>query len=106
MIVINKLFQLLGIRNTRRVLYSNQGREGYVTYQDHISSFTMYFEFGGGNCVAIISVPTEKDWGKLTGRRIEERTEILNFIAKQTLNDQVRNGYFNITDNSIELFQR
>ena len=48
--------------------YSNQGREGYVIYKDDISTLKFYFEFGGGDCVAMISIPTEEKWEGQTKR--------------------------------------
>ncbi len=89
----------------RKLQYANQGRGGYVIYTDSQSEIKLDFEFGGGNCVAIIFIPSAEKWSTETGRPVSERDETLLFIASQALNDQVSNGYYKITDQFIELFK-
>jgi hypothetical protein len=40
----------------RKLEYINQGRGGYVVYKDGKNDIKLFFEYGGGNCVAIIYV--------------------------------------------------
>lgn len=89
----------------RSLIYNNNGRGGTVVYKDAQSELKFDFEFGGGNCVAIIFIPGEASWCRHTGRKIEERKDIIEFVAKQSLNDQVSNGYYEIQDNFIELYK-
>lgn len=91
---------------TKSLTYKNEGRGGQVIYNDSISSISFYFEFGGGNCVAIIFVPTIIEWEKVTKRSLSERNEIINFVARQALQDQVRDGSYTIKDNCIELMNK
>jgi len=88
----------------RSITYSSQGRGGSVIYQDAQSSIRFYYEFGGGNCVAILFIPDMASWEKETGRPIAERDSILDFVARQCLHDQVSSGYFRISDQFIEFF--
>lgn len=91
---------------SRQLLYDNQGRGGSVIYRDHISDVRFYFEFGGGDCVAIIFIPADDEWEKETGRSVNERASIIRFVATQALHDQVSNGSFQISEQSIELYRR
>jgi len=88
-----------------KLAYINQGRGGHVVYTDTISSIRFDFEFGGGDCVAIIFVPSISSWEAGTRRPLSERDEILLFVARQSLHDQVSNGYYKIMDSCIELFK-
>lgn len=93
-------------RNTlkKRLEYRNEGRGGTVIYTDEISSIHLNFEFGGGNCVAIIFIPTVTEWEKTTNRRLDERNHIIEFIARQSQLDQVSGGWYEIKDQYIELY--
>ena len=51
---IRKLFGLFNGKSDRpKIAYSSDGRSGHVHYQSSETSFTLYYEFGGGNCVDI-----------------------------------------------------
>lgn len=52
--------------------YLTNGRDGYVIYKDNISILQFYYEFGGGDCVAIISVPSVKKWEEETKDRYQK----------------------------------
>ena len=86
--------------------YISQGRDGYVVYKDETSTIKFYFEFGGGNCVAIIFVPTADKWESNTKRSLEERENILNYVGQQATKDQTKNGRFKIQDNCIEIYSK
>lgn len=90
----------------RKISYINQGRYGRVIYSDKVSNLDFYFEFGGGNCVAMINIPAPADWEKETGRNISERDEINRFIAEQAIHDQVPGGYYKIHEDYIGLYSR
>lgn len=89
----------------RKLQYTSKGRGGHVIYSDNISAIQMEYEFGGGNCVAYIYIPSVKNWENETNRPLTEREEILQFIASRSTRDQVSNGYYKITDNFIELYK-
>ena len=84
--------------------YINDGRGGTVVYKDNQSELKFSFEFGGGNCVAIIFVPAIDEWTRITKRAIEDRPAILTFVAEQAIRDQVPGGFFQLSDNCIEIF--
>ena len=89
---------------SRKLTYAQDGRSGYVIYQDSLSDIRFYFEFGGNNCVAIIDIPNKQEWLAATGRAEEERDEIIQYVAAKATHDQTHNGYFRITDNSILIY--
>jgi hypothetical protein len=89
----------------RSLLYNNQGRGGTIVYKDDKSSISFDFEYGGGDCIAIIFIPSEKYWEAQTGRSIAERKDILEFVAIQSAKDQTFNGTYKILDSFIELYK-
>lgn len=88
----------------RELLYINEGRGGQVLYRDSVSEIRFDFEFGGGNCVAIVFIPTEEKWSQETNRKIEDRDGIIKFVAERATEDQTSNGRFEIFDNLIEIY--
>ncbi|MBC7934336.1 MAG: hypothetical protein H7Y86_03105 [Rhizobacter sp.] len=86
--------------------YINEGRGGYVVYKDDKADLKCSFEFGGGNCVAIIFVPKAAHWLSQTKRELLEREAVLNFVGQQAVKDQAAGGHFVVSDNYIEIFSR
>ena len=89
----------------RKLSYTSEGRAGHVIYTDSISVITLEYEFGGGNCIAIIFIPAANNWEKETNRPLSEREDILQFISSQATHDQVSNGYYEIKENFIEIYK-
>jgi len=75
-----------------KITYSSDGRSGHVHYRSPEGSFDMYYEFGGGEVVAGINVPSTTEWVAKTGIPLERREEVLNAIGQQVVKDQTKNG--------------
>ena len=90
----------------KKLYYNTIGRGGTVTYEDEHSNIQFDFEFGGGNCVAIIFIPSPEHWESQTKRIVAERNSILDFVAQKATLDQVSNGHYKISDNYIEIFSK
>jgi len=88
----------------RELTYSNEGRCGQVRYRDSVSEIRFDFEFGGQNCIAMIFIPSKEKWCKETNRKIEERDDIIRFVAQQATKDQTSNGRYEILDGWIEIY--
>ncbi len=85
--------------------YVSHGRSGSLIFQNNQTSFEMWWEFGGGNALAIIDIPTESQWTGRTKLPLEHRDGVLRFIAEQVVEDQAggRAGY-EIGDGVITIF--
>lgn len=90
----------------QKLIYINEGRGGYVVYKDGRTDIKFFFEYGGGNCVAIIYVPTSNEWTNETSQPITERNAILTFVAEQAIKDQAPKSYYELSDNCIEIFTK
>jgi len=84
--------------------YINQGRGGTVLYTDNLGDIKLDFEFGAGNCVAIIFIPSEESWVHFYKRKSETRLPVLNFVAEQAVKDQTSGGYYELHDQFIEIY--
>jgi hypothetical protein len=84
--------------------YTSQGRTGYILYEDQLGHLKLNYEFGGGNCLAIIYIPAVQEWTSATSRPLSERTPLLNAIAEQAIIDQAPNCSYIISDRFIEIF--
>ena len=85
--------------------YINNGRDGYVVYIHNNMELKFGYELGGGNCIAIIYIPTIDSWCNKTGTTIGDRQEIIEFIAKQEAKDQAPNATYELCDDCISLLQ-
>ncbi|MGE0440178.1 MAG: hypothetical protein AB7L66_10695 [Gemmatimonadales bacterium] len=75
-----------------KLTYSGHGPAGEIQYAEGPHRFRMYYEFGGGNVLAIISVPAAEGWVAATGIPIARRDEVLREIAAQVVSDQTSTG--------------
>ena len=92
---------------SRRVEYGPSGRGGTLYYVDSETRIEFWWEFGGGDCIAYINIPTAEQWEKHTGTPISERDDIVTFVAETVLRDQVSSGgYFKIGESDISLWAR
>lgn len=70
---------------TRSVSIIEQGREGRVRYSEGGRSLDGYWEFGGGDVVAIVNAGTREDWSRMHPWAVEQRAGILRFIADEVI---------------------
>lgn len=68
-----------------RVEIMENGRSGQLRYSEGLTSSTFYWEFGGGDTVASISVPTAAKWAEETSWPVERRDEILWRVADEVI---------------------
>ncbi len=89
-----------------QLLYREQGRDGYLRFDNGQTVFDMYWEFGGGDVLAIITVPAPRDWAQQTRMPLSQRTETLEFIARQVIQDKTSTGRnrYAIGDDTIKIF--
>jgi hypothetical protein len=87
----------------------NQGQSGRVQYiegflKKNICEF--YFEFGGGDTVAIITIPTEEKWDAAYPWASGRRKEIVTFVAEQVRRTQASSSTVVWEPNCFRLVQK
>lgn len=77
---------------TPSLTYLTDGRSGTVRFTAGRYTFDMYVEFGGGDTLAIVDVPTADRWTRDTGIPLALRPCVLTFIGDQVVRDQTTEG--------------
>jgi len=89
-----------------RLTYVNDGRAGRVIFSLGGQQFDMYFEFGGGDALAVVDVPRAREWQRRTGFPLSMRAPILEFVGRTIVRDQTSSGTgtFVIHENAITIY--
>jgi hypothetical protein len=87
--------------NGWRVWFEEDGRSGRIGFEGEGRSFSMYFEFGGGDVVVIIDVPPPAKWEVQTHILLEKRLPILNFVGSETVRQKASGCRYELSDNAI-----
>lgn len=81
-----------------RVEIVQSGRSGSVNYQEPSGSISFYWEFGGGDAVAIISVGNSAAWSSRYPWAAERRREILERVAHEVVRQKAPTSRADIDD--------
>ena len=89
-------------------LPKNNGRSGYAIYWEGNKTIRFYTEMGGGDCIFYMDIPTTEAWASRTGYPLEQRDDILKFIAEESLRLQCSSpgSYYKIEDKYIAFYQK
>jgi hypothetical protein len=88
-----------------KLRYVDMGRGGTIYYESPDAKFDMWWEFGGGNALVIVDIPTEEQWEARTKLPLDQRTKVLTFIGEQIVLDKISyNGSFIIGDNVLTFY--
>ena len=83
------------MRTTHRrdwsVEVAERGRDGYVYYRDSAGSISFYWEFGGGDVVAIVSGDRVEEWKKNHSWAAARRREIMERVASEVIRQKAPN---------------
>lgn len=88
----------------KKLEYIEEGRSGSIIYIDGDIKFKMWYEFGGGDVIAFISIPSEENWISATSIPLEERNDVLNFIGATVARDKTSSGRYRIKDEWIDIY--
>jgi hypothetical protein len=87
--------------------FRNEGRGGFLIYHDNLSRLDLRFDFeyGGGNCVAIIYIPKRDQWESRTNRSLEHRDTIIKFVAEEAIKEKAPNCIYKVFDDWFEILK-
>lgn len=86
------------------IYFDNEGRAGDVFFNWDGLVLKFPYEFGGGNTLATIDVPSVEQWESKTSIPLDKRTMVLDFIAQRVLRSQAPKHLYEITAESIRIF--
>lgn len=92
-------------REYAMVEYQQEGRSGYVIFRKGKVELRFYYEFGGGNTLALVTVPDEDHWEKETRQPLETRKPILEFIGNRIIEDQTPGHKFQLSGDTLRIYK-
>ncbi|MBN8682649.1 MAG: hypothetical protein J0L99_08345 [Chitinophagales bacterium] len=94
--------------NNPRVFYKTEGRGGTITFQNDLSQFDLWWEFGTDGTLVLVEGINPAQWQSRTKLPLEQRETILTFIAERILTDQTSSGdyTYEIEDNFMSIVRR
>lgn len=85
----------------RHISFQSKGRGGEVVYHDARKEIRFCMEFGGNDVVFYLHVPKVAEWEAATGFPLDERDDILRFVAEGTQKAQAPSCFYQINENEI-----
>lgn len=64
-----------------------------------------HWEYGGGNCIAMVAVPTEAEWSALDPHREFERDSFLAGLAREIARHECPRASIEIAPEAVYFFQ-
>jgi len=97
-----KALERLTARFSRRLEFEGNFRAGTIIYIEGDIRLSFSHEMCGGGVHFSIDVPIAAKWESETGRPLEERDDIVEFLAAETQRKQARSWNYVIRDNRID----
>lgn len=76
----------------------SSGRSGSVEYREEAGALSFYWEFGGGDAVASISVGDVPKWAAAYPWTVGRRREILERVAQEVIRQKAPTCWADIND--------
>ncbi len=90
------------VKDSSQVSFTREDRCGYAHYEGPEGKLKLYWEFGGGDVIQIISAPTPEEWTAQTNIPLADRIPILSFIGSEAIRQgNGGRGWFEVGENSI-----
>jgi hypothetical protein len=89
----------------RTVTIETSGRGGTIWYRDEAGKIPFDWEFGGQDCIAIIFLPTEKQWRDAYQRSTEAAEQIVAFVAAEAIRQKSPGCVSRISDRWIDIMK-
>lgn len=88
------------------LMYKTNGRTGIITFKNNQTTFDLWWEFAGGNALAIIGLPGIDNWTKKTNLPLTDMDPVIQFIGEQVVFDQTSGrGFFIVSDDYITIYK-
>ena len=84
-----------------RIGFTQDGRSGHVNVALASGTHAFYWEFGGGACVAYVSVPTAEEWPRVPALAPHPRAAFLDALAREVGRQQCPRARYAIERNAI-----
>lgn len=68
-----------------KVTITEEGRSGSVLYEEAGHRICGWWEFAGGDAIAIVNMGSAQEWRSGQAWAVERRAEVLRFIAEEVV---------------------
>jgi hypothetical protein len=93
------------IEGNPKIRVTDCGRSGTVHFESDETRFELWWEFGFGNALIVVDVPSAEKWEKITQLPLERRMSVLNFIGEHLVfQETYGKGSFLIMDNALTIY--
>lgn len=83
---------------------TQSGRGGEVRFRSPTASFELWWEFAGGDALAIVELPSAAQWTARTGLPSEQRQDVADFLGRELVARQAPGGRYEIGDDFLTLY--
>jgi hypothetical protein len=83
------------------VATSGAGRGGQLHYADTRTRFSMWWEFAGGDALALVGIPTPAQWEAQTRLPVSERSSVLQVLAAELVALHAGGGGHAVFDDQV-----
>lgn len=70
---------------SRTVSITENGRSGSVRYSEGFRAIAGYWEFGGGDVIAIVGMGSLEEWQRSHAWAVAQRADVLRFVASEVI---------------------
>lgn len=89
----------------RVLVIQENGRDGTITYREDAGSLSFYWEFGGGDVVAIVQCGDARSWEKEQWA-LAQRSEVLHFVASEVVRQKAPTCQAEINEDTGDILLR
>lgn len=90
-----------GLDLSGRVSVQSDGRAGTVRLALDAGGHDFWWEFGGGDCLAIVTVPSAAEWARVPALAAHDRDAFLDALAREVTRLQCPNARYEIEPQAI-----
>lgn len=87
-----------------QISFHTEGRGGEVLLHWGDQTARFWWEFAGGDALAIINVPEEAHWEAQTGIPLAERAQAIRLIGEHSVRKQSPKGHYAVSGNFITIY--
>lgn len=84
-----------------KVSVEKRGRSGHVLVEVDDRTLRFYWEYGGGNCIAMVAVPDPAEWSALHPHRDFERRAFLAGLAVEMARQECPHATIEIASEAV-----
>lgn len=75
----------MNMTSPAKVTITEEGRSGSVRYDEDGRSISGWWEFAGGDAIAMVSMGATDEWVRVHAWALERRSAILRYVAEEVI---------------------